>query len=68
MEHNRWWADRALDGWTLGPRNDANKVHPNMVPYEELDEEAKQKDRNFVLHMIKVLEKEGLLVVRDTPN
>jgi hypothetical protein len=39
-----------------------------MVPYEDLDEEAKQKDRNFVLHMIKVLEKEGLLVVRDTPN
>jgi hypothetical protein len=68
MEHNRWWADRALDGWTLGPRKDANKVHPNMVPYEELDEEAKQKDRNFVLHMIKVLENEGLLVVRDTPT
>jgi hypothetical protein len=67
MEHNRWWADRALDGWTLGPRNDPNKVHPNMVPYEELDEEAKQKDRNFVLHMVKVLENEGLLVMRDTP-
>lgn len=68
MEHNRWWADRAMDGWTLGERNDANKVHPNMVPYEALDEPAKQKDRNFVMHMIKVLESEGLVVVRDPPH
>ncbi len=66
MEHNRWWADRAMDGWTLGARDDFNRLHPNMVPYEDLDEPAKQKDRNFVMHMVKVLENEGLLVVRDT--
>lgn len=66
MEHNRWWADRALDGWTPGsPRNDANKVHPNMVPYEELSEADKQKDRDNVNNMIKVLGREGMVVVRD---
>ncbi len=67
MEHNRWWADRALDGWTQGsPRDDPNKVHPNMVPYEELSEVDKKKDRDNVNNMIKVLDKEGMVVVRDT--
>ena len=67
MEHNRWWADRALDGWTPGsPRNDVNKVHPNMVPYEELSEADKQKDRDNVNNMIKVLGREGMVVVRDS--
>lgn len=68
MEHNRWWADRALDGWTLGnPRDDARKLHPNMVPYEDLSEPDKQKDRDNVANMIKVLDREGTVVVRDTP-
>lgn len=68
MEHNRWWADRALDGWTLGnPRDDARKLHPNMVPYEDLSEPDKQKDRDNVQNMIKVLGQEGMVVVRDTP-
>ena len=31
MEHNRWWADCALDGWIYGrTRDDSKKVHPNM--------------------------------------
>ncbi len=67
MEHNRWWADRALDGWTLGnPRNDDRKIHPNMVPYEDLSEPDKQKDRNNVQNMVKVLQHEGMEIVRDT--
>lgn len=66
MEHNRWWADRALDGWTLGsPRNDELRIHPNMVTYEELSEADKQKDRNNVLNMMKVLDHEGMVIVPD---
>ncbi len=67
MEHNRWWADRSLDGWTLGnPRNNDLKIHPNMVPYEALSEADKQKDRNNVQNMVKVLSQEGMVIVRDT--
>jgi len=46
MEHNGWWADRALDGWIFGsPRNDSKKVHPDMVAYEKLDDGTKNYDR-----------------------
>ena len=31
MDHDRWWADRALDGWRHGTvRDNAAKVHPNI--------------------------------------
>ncbi|MCK0165637.1 RyR domain-containing protein [Marinobacter sp. S6332] len=63
MEHNRWWADRALNGWTYGQqRDDRKKVHPNMVPYEALSESDKQKDRDFVLEVAKVFRHEGLII------
>ena len=66
MEHNRWWADRALNGWQLGPvRNDIQKVHPNMVPYDELSEADKQKDRDSVMEMTKILRSEGAIIVRN---
>lgn len=63
MEHNRWWADRALDGWTYGPvRDDARKRHPQMVRYEELDESARQLDRDSVRETISALEDRGMTV------
>jgi len=66
MEHNRWWADRALNGWRFEPiRNDIQKVHPNMVPYDELSEADKQKDCDSVLEMIKILRSEGAIIVRN---
>ncbi len=52
-EHYRWITEKLLDGWTLGaPRTtDAEiaegkpKRHPDLVPYETLDETTKEKDR-----------------------
>ena len=65
MEHNRWWADRALNGWKYGPdRSDPEKIHPNMVPYDALSEADKQKDRDFVLEVVSVFRQEGLIVTR----
>lgn len=66
MDHNRWWADRALDGWIHAtPRNDERKEHPDMVPYEQLHDDTRQKDRNNVKTMIRILDEEmGLYVVR----
>ncbi len=65
MEHDRWWADRALDGWQVGPvRDNARKIHPNMVPYDELTEPIKQLDRDSVLQMMDVLAREGQVIVR----
>ena len=66
MEHGRWWADRALNGWRFGSeRDDAQKIHPNMVPYDDLSEADKQKDRDSVIEMTKILRTEGMVITRD---
>jgi len=35
------------------------------VPYDELSEADKQKDRDSVLEMIKILRSEGAIIVRN---
>ncbi len=48
-EHEGWKAHRAKDGWSYGkPRDDDRKLHPLMVPYSQLPEAEKEKDRNAV--------------------
>jgi hypothetical protein len=51
MEHARWNANRWLDGWRLGPRNDVRKTHPKLVPWAELDEPTRRYDRDAVRHI-----------------
>ena len=65
MEHDRWWADRVLDGWTLNAlRDNKRKHHPNLVPYDELTEPIKQLDRDSVLQMVEILSLEGYVIAR----
>ena len=67
MEHQRWWADRSLNGWKLAEvRDDINRFHPNMVPYEELSNADKQKDRDSVLQMIEILGSECMILVKNS--
>ncbi len=43
IEHERWMRDKSADGWRLGKQQDKElKVTPDLVPYEELDEETKE--------------------------
>lgn len=51
------WADKRLaDGWVYGPRLDAEaRTHPNLVPYEELDEAEKEYDRTTAMEVLKVM-------------
>lgn len=44
-EHNRWWSERLLNDWRLGKRDNDNKLHPNLVPFEELDDFTKDVDK-----------------------
>jgi hypothetical protein len=49
LEHNRWYAERRLNGWQYGPKRDDNrKIHPCLIPYEQLPETEKQKDRTNI--------------------
>jgi hypothetical protein len=67
MEHQRWWAERSIDGWRYAPiRNDALKLHPNMVPYKNLDEEIKKLDRNSVIKMMEIVSGQEKILTKNT--
>lgn len=61
--HDVWAAGRIKDGWTYGPvRNDANRQHPCLVPYEELSEEEKEYDRNTAQETLRLIMKLGFKI------
>lgn len=64
--HEVWAQTRIAQGWTYGEeRNDAEKKHPCLVPYEELSEEEKEYDRNTSVETIKLILKLGFKISRD---
>ena len=64
IEHRRWMAERFLDGWQYGAtRNDQQKLHPDLVPWEELDESTQQYDREPVKQIPTLLANVGLQIV-----
>ena len=65
--HEVWAETRISQGWTYGEeRNDAEKKHPCLVPYEELSEEEKEYDRNTSIETIKLILKLGFKITRDS--
>lgn len=54
--HNIWAKNRIAEGWTVGSeRNDAEKKHPDLIPYNKLSESEKEYDRNTVIETLKAL-------------
>lgn len=45
LEHKRWVGEKQRAGWKLGDRSESGKRHPDLVPWEELDEATRDKDR-----------------------
>ena len=48
VEHRRWMATKALAGYAKGENNKPQRLHPDMVPYGELDSPTKEKDRDVI--------------------
>ena len=65
-EHELWESVRVAQGWRSGPvRDDAAKVHPMIgVPWSELAEANRDKDRDVVRLLPEILAEFGLEVVR----
>jgi voltage-gated potassium channel Kch len=66
VEHDRWMAERLLDGWTYapGPKDLRRKRTPWLIPWQEMPEEQKDYDRNTVRNLPRFLTKAGLRIVR----
>lgn len=62
--HEVWAAGRLSQGWTWGEeRNDSQKKHPCLIPYEELSDEEKDYDRHTAFATLKFILKAGFRIV-----
>ena len=63
--HEVWSETRISQGWQYGEqRNDEQKTHPCLVPYEELPESEKEYDRNTSIETLKLIMKLGFKITR----
>jgi hypothetical protein len=67
-EHDRWMEERRRRDWTWGPeRQNAFKLHPNMVSWEKLPDGDKEKDRSAVREIPQLIAQAGLRLRRIVP-
>ena len=70
MEHDRWCEEHRAMGWTYGISSDRDerelkRIHKDMVPYEDLGDTDREKDRIPMLEMLKILKKyDGVRIYR----
>jgi hypothetical protein len=60
-----------VEGWThASKRDDVKRTHPLLVPYSELPEEEKDKDRRTIQNYPKYAQAAGFKIVsrRETPT
>lgn len=63
--HEVWAQSRISQGWTYGTeRNDKQKHHPCLVPYEELSDVEKAYDRDTSVETLKLILKLGFKITR----
>jgi hypothetical protein len=60
-EHRRWVASRATAGWRFGATHaESARLHPCMVPWGQLIETERAKDREMIRRMPAILRAAGL--------
>jgi hypothetical protein len=65
MEHERYVKERLARGWRYGPiRDTRRKTNPTLIPWEQLSEEEKEKDRISVRNIPKLLSMVGFQIYR----
>jgi len=64
LEHGRWVVERLTAGWRLGPRDDAKRRHPMLVPWQDVPESTRRYDRDAVRAFPEVLKVQGLVITR----
>lgn len=65
QEHGRWARERDARGWKRGVvRSESERTHPMIVPFSDLPEKEKQKDRDVILDIPIILREVGLGIRR----
>jgi hypothetical protein len=65
QEHERWMQVKLADGWTYGATaDDARKLNPCLVPWKDLPEAEKKKDRDLVRGIPEILARAGYAIVK----
>jgi hypothetical protein len=66
MEHERWMAERLNSGWkhTRGKKDIKKRKSPDLVPWEDLKEASREKDRNTVRRLPQFLARAGYRLKR----
>lgn len=58
--HEVWAQGRIVEGWQWGVvRNDNLKLHPCLVPYDELPDSEREYDRKTALETLKLIKQLG---------
>jgi hypothetical protein len=66
LEHERWKHDLEQRGWrwSRGPKDPHRKRHPLLVPWEELDERDRERDRDAIRNLPAILVRAGFVIQR----
>ena len=64
-DHKRWCQQGKQDGCVYGPEKDAfNKTNPDLLPWDELSEDDKEKNRAFIRGISRLLARAGIQIER----
>jgi hypothetical protein len=62
-EHDGWADQKRMEGWTYAPqRSNIERTHNLLVPYSDLPEEQKDKDRRTIANYPKYVRKAGFKI------
>jgi len=64
-EHERFVKAKREEGWSFAPETDREKKkHRSLIPWEKLPESEKEKDRDMVRDIPKILARAGYAIVK----
>lgn len=68
-EHEGWMKYKFRQGWRRAAnRDDEQRLHNILIPYHELPEKEKEKDRNAVQYYPEIAAREGYRIVSEPPT
>ena len=63
MEHENWCQGKMQDGWEYGQiKNSENKQNPNLLPWDDLPEIEKEKNKKYIRDLPKLLAQAGFQI------